>query len=84
MRQTWPPKDHFEKLLKATCLRHSYHIKHKLKDCTQMKKIIASGAFPKDRKQGGDPGGKSAAPILGDAEVMTIFDQPHRESRNAT
>jgi hypothetical protein len=73
-RQTQLPKDHFKKLLEATCLHHSYPVKHKLKDCTLMKKFMTSGALSKDRKPGGDPGRKSAAPILGEAEVMTIFD----------
>jgi hypothetical protein len=39
-----------------------------------MKKFMTSGAFSKGRKPGGDPSGKSAAPIPGEAEVMTIFD----------
>jgi hypothetical protein len=43
-------------------------------DCTLMKKFMTSGAFIKDRKPGGDPGGKSATPISTEAEVMTIFD----------
>jgi hypothetical protein len=34
-----PPKDHFEKL-EATCPHHPYPIKHKLKDCTMMKKFM--------------------------------------------
>jgi hypothetical protein len=37
-RQTWLTKDHFEKLLGATCPHHPYHVKHKLKDCTMIKK----------------------------------------------
>jgi hypothetical protein len=71
---TQAPKDHFEKLFKVTCSHHSYTIKHKLKDCTMMKNFTTSGAFSKGWKPGGDPGGKSAAPILGEAKVMTIFD----------
>jgi hypothetical protein len=82
--QTRPPKVHFKKLLEATCPHHSYPIKHKLKDCTLMKKFMMSGAFSKDRKLGGDPGGKSATPILGEADVMTIFDRPHRGPKNIT
>jgi hypothetical protein len=83
-RQTRPPKDHFEKLLETTCLHHSYPVKHKLKDCTMIKKFMTSAAFSKDRKPGRDPGGKSAVPIPGEAEVMTIFDRPHRGPGNAT
>jgi hypothetical protein len=70
MRQ---PKDHFEKLLKATCPNHSYPIKDKLKGCTMMKILMTSGAFNKGRKPEGDPSGKGAAPIPGEAKVMTIF-----------
>jgi hypothetical protein len=39
-----------------------------------MKNFMTLGAFSKSRKPGGDPGGKSAAPIPGEAGVMTIFD----------
>jgi hypothetical protein len=39
-----------------------------------MKKFMMSGAFSKGKKPGGDSGWKSAVPILGEAEVMTIFD----------
>jgi hypothetical protein len=31
-RQTWLPKDHFEKLLEAIYPHHPYSVKHKLKD----------------------------------------------------
>jgi hypothetical protein len=62
-RQTQQSKDHFEKLLKATCPNHSCLIKHKLKDCTMMKNFITSGAFSRGRKLERDPGGKSVTPI---------------------
>jgi hypothetical protein len=39
-RQTRPPKDHFEKLLEATCPHHPYPVKHKLRDCTMMRKFM--------------------------------------------
>jgi hypothetical protein len=71
--QIQPPKDHFKKLLEATYLHHSYPVKHKLKDCTMMKKFMMSGAPSIGSKLGGDPGGKSATPIPREAEVMTIF-----------
>jgi hypothetical protein len=73
-RQTWPPKDHLKKLLEETCLHHPYPVKHKLKDCTMMKKFMTSGTFSEGSKPTGNPGGKSAAPIPGEVEVMTIFD----------
>jgi hypothetical protein len=74
-RQTWPPIDHFKKLLDATCSHLPYPVKHKLKlkDCTMIKKFMTSGAPSRGSKLGGNPGGKSAAPIPEEAEVMTIF-----------
>jgi hypothetical protein len=72
-RQTWPPKDHFEKLLKATYLHDPYHVKHELKDCTMIKKFITSGTLSRGSKPGGDQGGNRVAPIPEEAEVMTVF-----------
>jgi hypothetical protein len=71
--QAQQSKDHFKKLIEATCPDHSYPIKHKLKDCTMMKKFMTSWAFSKGRKPKADPGRKGATPIPGEAEVMTIF-----------
>jgi hypothetical protein len=39
-------KDHFEKILEAACPHHPYPIKHKLRDCTMMKRFMTSGAPP--------------------------------------
>jgi hypothetical protein len=49
-----------------------------------MKKFMTSGTFSKGSKLRGDPGGKSAAPILGEAKVMKIFDGPRLRPKNAT
>jgi hypothetical protein len=49
-----------------------------------MKKFIASGAFSKCGKPGGDLGGKGAMPIPKEVEVMTTFSWPHLRPRNAT
>jgi hypothetical protein len=38
-----------------------------------MKNFIMSRAFPRGRNPEGDPGGRSVAPITGEAEVMTII-----------
>jgi hypothetical protein len=70
----WPQKDVFKKLLEVSCPHYSYPVKNKLKDCTMMKKFMTSGAFSKGRKLGGEPGGKSVVLILGEVEVMAIFD----------
>jgi hypothetical protein len=37
-----------------------------------MKKFVTLGAFSKASKPGGDLGGRGAAPILREVEVMTI------------
>jgi hypothetical protein len=42
-RRTQPPKDHFEMVLKAACPHHPYPVKHKLRDCTMMKRFMSSG-----------------------------------------
>jgi hypothetical protein len=72
-RQTRLPIDHFEKLHEATYPHHLYPIKHKLKDCTMIKKFMMSRAPSRDTKLGGDLAGKSAATIPGGSKVMTIF-----------
>jgi hypothetical protein len=71
--QTRLPKDHFKKLLEATCLHHPYHVKHKLKDCVMMRKFMTLRAPSKGSKLEGDPGRKSAEPIPEGVEAMTIF-----------
>ena len=35
-----PPRDHFEKLLEAPCTHHEGLVKHALKDCNLMKKLL--------------------------------------------
>jgi hypothetical protein len=61
------------KLLEAACPNHMYPIKNKLKDCTIMKYLMASGAFSKDKKPKGDPGEKGAVFDLGEVAVTTIY-----------
>jgi hypothetical protein len=70
--QTRSPKDHFEKLLEATDPHHPYPVKHKLRDCSMMKKFMMSGALSRDDKPGGDLGGTSVTPIPDEAEIMAI------------
>jgi hypothetical protein len=72
-RQTRPPKDHFEKLLKVACLHHSYPVKHKLKDCAMMKKFMTAGTFSKGSRSGGDLEEKGATALLEEAKVMAVF-----------
>jgi hypothetical protein len=68
---TRPPKGHFEKILEATCPHHPYPIKHKLRDCTMMKRFMSSADTP--------PGGnklardlRGSSMTLREAEVTTI------------
>jgi hypothetical protein len=56
--------DHFEKLLEAACPHHPYPVKHKLEDCTMMKKFKTSGDPSSSGKSGRHPEGRSATPIL--------------------
>jgi hypothetical protein len=55
---TIPPKDHFEKILEATYPHHPYPIRHKLRDCTMMRRFISSaGTPPGDDELTRDPRG---------------------------
>jgi hypothetical protein len=45
-RCTRPPKDHFKKILEAAYPHHSYPVKHKLMDCTMMKRFMSSVGTP--------------------------------------
>jgi hypothetical protein len=45
--------DRFEKLLEATCLNHSYPVKHELKDYTMMTNFMTWGPLSKGRKPEG-------------------------------
>jgi hypothetical protein len=70
--RTRPPKDHFEKVLEAVCPHHPYPIKHKLRDCTMMKRFMSPGLPTDSDKLASDLRGKGTA--LGEAKVMTIID----------
>jgi hypothetical protein len=39
--RTRPPKDHFDKILEAPCPHHPYPSKHKLRDCTMMRRFMS-------------------------------------------
>jgi hypothetical protein len=49
-RHTRPHKGHIEKVLEAACPHHPYYVKHKLRDCTMMKRLMSSA----DALPGGD------------------------------
>jgi hypothetical protein len=46
--QTWLSKDHFEKLFEVTYPYHPYPVKHKLKDCTIIKKNSRRQGIPQE------------------------------------
>jgi hypothetical protein len=72
-RRTRPPKDHFKKILEVSCPHHPYPVKHKLMDCTTMKKFMSSaGTPPSDDEPIRHPRGGGMA--LREAEVATITD----------
>jgi hypothetical protein len=70
-RRTRPPKDHFEMVLKAACPHHPYPVKHKLRDCTMMKRFMSSGTPAATAELARNLGGRGMA--LGEAKVMTII-----------
>jgi hypothetical protein len=72
-RQAQLLADHFEKLLEVTCPNHTYPVKHKLKECTMMKKYMTTGNLARNKKPEGDSVGKVAAPFLEEKAVMSIY-----------
>jgi hypothetical protein len=69
---TRPPKEHFEKILEASCPHHLFPVKHKLKDCTMMKRFMSSvGTPPGGEELARDPRGGGTT--LREAEVATII-----------
>jgi hypothetical protein len=74
--QAWHPTDHFEKLLETTCPNHTYHVKHKLKECTMMKNYMTMETFARSKKPGGKSAGKAAAPFPKEKAVMSIYGRP--------
>jgi hypothetical protein len=69
---TRPPKDHFEKILGSTCPQHPYPVKHKLRDCTMMRRFMSSmGTPPGDDELAREPRGRGMA--LEEAEVTTTI-----------
>jgi hypothetical protein len=81
-RCTRPPKDHFEKILEATYPPHPYPVKHKLKDCTMMKRFMSSVGTPKhgDKLERDPTGGGT---VLREVEVTTIADRIRPRARSA-
>jgi hypothetical protein len=75
--------DHFEKLLEATCLNHTYYIKHKLKECTMMKNYMTMRNLARKKKPEGDSAGKAATPFPEEKAVMSIYGglAPHESRR---
>jgi hypothetical protein len=41
-RPVRPPTDHFKRLLEEACPNHSYPIKHKLKECSMIRRFMTS------------------------------------------
>jgi hypothetical protein len=68
--------DHFEKLLEAMCSNHTYHIKHKLKECTTMKNYMTMRNLARNMKPEGDSAGKVATPFPEEKAVMSIYGRP--------
>jgi hypothetical protein len=77
------PVDHFEKLLEVTCPNHTYHVKHKLKECTMMKNYMTTISLARSKKPEGDLVGKIATPFPEEKAVMSIYSgpTPHKSHR---
>jgi hypothetical protein len=67
------PADHFEKLLKATCPNHRYHVNDKLKECTMIKNYMTTRNFASSKKPEGDSTGKAATAFPEEKVVMSIY-----------
>jgi hypothetical protein len=70
-RRTRPPKDHFEKVLQAACPHHPYPVKHKLSDCTMMKRFMSSNTPVDGDELARDLGGGKGK-ALREAKAVTI------------
>jgi hypothetical protein len=70
---TRPPNGHFKKVLEATHPHHPYPIKHKLRDCTMMKRFMSSAnSLPSGDELIRNP--RSGGMVLGEVEIATITD----------
>jgi hypothetical protein len=67
---TQPPKDHFKKVLEAACSHHPYPVRHKLRDCTVMKRFMSSDTSADGNELARDLWAKGTT--LRDAKVATI------------
>jgi hypothetical protein len=73
--QAQPPMDHFVKLLKETCLNHTYSIKHKLRDCGLMNSFMTTGSLPWGMEIDEAPTEGDATPFPREAMAMRIFSE---------
>jgi hypothetical protein len=72
--QVWPPTDHFEKLLEEACPNHAYPVKHKLRDCSMMKNVMALGSITRGMQFDEVPNVGDATPLPSEDSVMMIYD----------
>jgi hypothetical protein len=72
-RRTRPPKDHFEKILEVVCPHHPYPIKHKLRDCTMMKRFMTLGVPHGGDEPTRDTRGRGMTLVPIEVEVVTII-----------
>jgi hypothetical protein len=68
------PTDHFEKLLEETCPNHTYLIKHKLRDCSMMKNLMALGSLTQGMEVNEVPDEGNTTPFLGEDVVMMKYN----------
>jgi hypothetical protein len=68
------PTNHFERLLEEAYLKHTYPIKHMLKDCDMMKNFMTSGSLTQDKELGGDPSGGGTTPFPTEEAIIMVYD----------
>jgi hypothetical protein len=79
-RQSWPPTDHFKRLLEEACLTHAYTVKHKLRDYSLIKNFMATGSLSRGMEVDETPIKDDVTPFPVENAIMTIFErQPSLE-----
>jgi hypothetical protein len=71
--QARPPTDHFKRLLEEACQNHTYHIRHKLKDCDMMRSFLTSGSLTWGAELDEGPDGSDTMPFPEKNVIMMVY-----------
>jgi hypothetical protein len=77
-RQVRSPTDHFKRLLEEACPNHTYHDRHKLKDCGMMRNFMTSGSviWGAGAELNEDSDGSDTMPFPGENIILTVYGVP--------